>query len=91
MGNLAIPYRESLNCVCLLWDLSTIIIYDLHMYTPPQRLSKIHPGIWAALVWDFIEPNVPPPPCASTAAVPEVRPKRRFNAHPVLRQGRACA
>ena len=33
----------------------------------------------------------PPPPCASTAAVPEVRPKRRFNAHPVLRQGRACA
>ena len=32
-----------------------------------------------------------PPPCASTAAVPEVRPKRRFNAHPVLRQGRACA
>ena len=33
----------------------------------------------------------PPPPCASTAAVPKVRSKRRFNAHPVLRQGRACA
>ena len=36
-------------------------------------------------------PSYPLPPCASTAAVPEVRPKRRFNAHPVLRQGRACA
>ena len=35
--------------------------------------------------------NYPPPPCASTAAVPEVRPKRWFNAHPVLRQGRAYA
>ena len=31
-----------------------------------------------------------PPPCASTAAVPEIRPKRRFSAHPVLRQGRAA-
>ena len=35
--------------------------------------------------------RVPPPPCASTAVVPQVRPKRRFNAHPVLGQGRACA
>ena len=35
--------------------------------------------------------NIPSPPCASTAAVPEVRPKRRLNAHPVLGQGRACA
>ena len=33
----------------------------------------------------------PPPPCASTAAVPKVRSKRRFNTHPVLRQGRECA
>ena len=32
-----------------------------------------------------------PPPCASAAAVPKVRSKWRFNAHPVLRQGRAYA
>ena len=30
-----------------------------------------------------------PPPCASTAAVPKVQAKQRFNAHPALRQGRA--
>ena len=35
--------------------------------------------------------RITPPPCASTATVPEVRSKRGFNAHPVLRQGRACA
>ena len=27
---------------------------------------------------------LPPPPCASMAAVPKVRSKRQFNAHPVL-------
>ena len=27
----------------------------------------------------------PPPPCASTAVVPEVGPKQRFNTHPMLR------
>ena len=32
----------------------------------------------------------PPPPCTSTLAVPKVRSKRRFNAHPVLRQAHAC-
>ena len=32
----------------------------------------------------------PPPPRASTAAVPKVQAKHRFNAHPVLRQARAC-
>ena len=35
--------------------------------------------------------RTPPPPCASTATVPEVTSKWRFNAHPVLRQGRARA
>ena len=33
----------------------------------------------------------PPPPCASMAVVPKVKAKQRFNAHPVLRQARACA
>jgi len=36
-------------------------------------------------------PRTPPPPCASTAAVPKTQAKQRFNAHPVLRQSRACA
>ena len=33
----------------------------------------------------------PPPPCASTAAVPKVQAKQRFKAHPVFREARACA
>ena len=32
-----------------------------------------------------------PPPCAGTAAVPNHQANQRFNAQPVLRQGRACA
>ena len=34
--------------------------------------------------------DTPPPPCASTAAVPKNQAKQRFNAHPVLRQDHAC-
>ena len=34
--------------------------------------------------------STPPPLCASTGAVPKNRAKQRFNAHPVLRQDRAC-
>ena len=36
------------------------------------------------------DPTPPPPPCTSTAAVPKNQAKQRFNAHPVLRQDRAC-
>ena len=34
---------------------------------------------------------IPRPPSASTAALPLNHAKQRFNAHPVLTQGRACA
>ena len=36
------------------------------------------------------DPSTPPPPCATTAAVPKNQAKQRFNAHPVLRQDHAC-
>ena len=39
---------------------------------------------------ELVGRGTPPPPCASTAAVPKNQAKQRFNAHPVLRQACAC-
>ena len=55
-----------------------------------------HPIARRQQVWDLasVTPVVTPPPCASTAAVPRVQTKQRFNAHsvastsPCLRKGR---